>query len=92
MSLITLKMLIFEGVVQHIWVESGRRLRGDVSIYGPSVYKDILWILHLNHECGQFMEDKNLLEKLVYQYLFSVCVSVHFIAGCFSGASTRMDT
>ena len=60
MSLITLKMLIFEGVVQHIWVESGRRQRGDVSIYGPSVYKDILWILHLNHECGQFMEDKKL--------------------------------
>ena len=60
MSLITLKMLICEGVVQHIWVESGRRQRGDVSIYGPSVYKDILWIPHLNHECGQFMEDKKL--------------------------------
>ena len=31
MSLITLKMLIFEGVVQHIWVESGSRQRGEES-------------------------------------------------------------
>ena len=31
MSLITLKMLICEGVVQHIWVESGRRQRGEES-------------------------------------------------------------